>query len=466
MHKINLKSRSSIFTLIQTIILALGLLFNNYGALSILEAIIILFFSLDKLGKGIIFREIVAFHSVLVLLIMPFLGYRYYGIENPLSRMWNKYMPIDEYQYYDFVFPAVLIYVLILCWPIKNVQKNDEGIFFKQKIKYNLQFINKTNIKPQKITLWSSAVYLLIPFLPISFQYIGYLFFITSFTGFLMLYLNNNTPNERTYLYIYILYILHIALSSTMFTIIIYMGMTISSFLFLNIELSFGKKLMLFVLISFFVLTLQSVKGIFRESSNHQSRALYLAQLLVDEGAKGFSSYTSDRFFPFYTRANQGFIVAKVIDYVPKRKDFDGGNYLGTALLSSLIPRVFWPDKPKAGGRFTTKYFTGEELVGNTSMNVSPVGEAYGSFGPVFGIIYMGLLAFFIRYVYVTFLALSSKIPLLIFWFPVIFFQTTYSMETDSLQIFNSLIKSSFFVFVLYTLSPAMFGIKKRMASL
>lgn len=453
---------NNFFLLSQLAIFGITFIVNNYNQLVIIEGLIVLFFTLDKWGKGIILREIIALHAVLVLLIIPLLGYKYYTIENPISRLWVKYMPISEYDYYSFVFPAVLIYILILCWPIKSKKTTDEGPSFIQRIQKNSNQIIFSSINPQKLVLGSSGIYMIIPFLPVQFQYIGYLCFTASFAGFLMIYMDKGGKHRNIYLLFFVAYISYVALSSTMFTLIIYMGMTISSFLFLNLSLSFSKKIMWFLSIVFFVLTLQSVKGVFRYGSDNQNKILYLTKLISDEVSKGYVTYNADRFFPFYIRANQGFMVAKVIGYVPSRKNFDNGTYLGTAIASSLIPRMFWPDKPMAGGRFTTKYFTGEELVGNTSMNVSPVGEAYGSFGYVFGIVYMGVLAFFIRYVYVTFLSLSNKIPLLIFWFPVIFFQVTYSMETDSLQIFNSLIKSSIFVFILYTFSPTMFGVKTK----
>ena len=55
----------------------------------------------------------------------------------------------------------------------------------------------------------------------------------------------------------------------------------------------------------------------------------------------------------------------------------------------------------------------------------------------------------------------AKKNPLLIFWIPVIFYQITYSAETDTLQIVNSLVKSAFFVWLLYKLLPSWFGITK-----
>jgi len=55
---------------------------------------------------------------------------------------------------------------------------------------------------------------------------------------------------------------------------------------------------------------------------------------------------------------------------------------------------------------------------------------------------------------------IARRIPLLVCWIPVMFYQVISSGETDSLQIFNSLIKSAFFLWLLYKFVPAWFGIK------
>ncbi len=64
-------------------------------------------------------------------------------------------------------------------------------------------------------------------------------------------------------------------------------------------------------------------------------------------------------------------------------------------LLLHLCRGLFWPDKPMAGGKYNMKYYTGINIVG-WSTNVGPLGEAWGSFGKVGGIIYM----FFIGFIY------------------------------------------------------------------
>jgi hypothetical protein len=70
----------------------------------------------------------------------------------------------------------------------------------------------------------------------------------------------------------------------------------------------------------------------------------------------------------------------------------------------------------------------------------------------------MFFLGLFIRWAYQKVFSLSKRIPLLICWIPVLFFQTTYSGETDTLQVLNSLLKSALFIFLLYKGMPSWFG--------
>ena len=106
------------------------------------------------------------------------------------------------------------------------------------------------------------------------------------------------------------------------------------------------------------------------------------------------------------------------------------------------------------------KFYTGYILRG-WSTNVGPLGEAYGSFGIGGGIIYMIVLGAFIRWAYKLVFVISRRVPLMLFWIPVLFYQITYSLESDTLQILNSLFKAAFFIWVLTRIIPLWFGITR-----
>jgi hypothetical protein len=228
--------------------------------------------------------------------------------------------------------------------------------------------------------------------------------------------------------------------------------------------MNFFKKLMIFLFAVLFVVVLQSVKSPFRSytwNKNFEgSKVSLFAELFFTQISNPTQLFSKEAFFPIAYRMNQGFNVSLVMKRIPDQKPHDYGENLFTTISASFIPRLFWPDKPEAGGKFNMRYYGGVSIQG-WSTNVGPLGEAYGSFGSL-GIIYMILLGFLIRFAYFMVFKISRNTPLIIFWLPLLFYQVTYSAETDTLQIFNSLIKASFFLWVLVKLYPKIMGINKE----
>jgi hypothetical protein len=155
-------------------------------------------------------------------------------------------------------------------------------------------------------------------------------------------------------------------------------------------------------------------------------------------------------------RMNQGFNIALVMRRIPSNIDYLGGDYLALTFASAFVPRLLWPDKPMAGGQYNMKMYTGYKIQG-WSTNIGPLGEAYGNFGYEWGWFYMFLFGLFIRLCYTKFLDICKKQPMFFVWMPVLYFQIVYVMETDSLQAFNSLVKGSVFLFLIYKLLPSLF---------
>ena len=217
----------------------------------------------------------------------------------------------------------------------------------------------------------------------------------------------------------------------------------------------------------FLLLIIQNVKTTFRRATwfqGYQGDKMELfTDLMTQKVGEGvLLLFTPEALFPVYYRTNQGFNIGLVMRRFPAVKDFDNGSKLSIDFASTFVPRFLWPDKPMAGGVYNMKYYTGLVIDG-WSTNVGPVGEAYGSFGVTGGIFYMFCLGLFIRWAYQQVFRVSRRIPLLILWMPVLFYQVTYSAENDSLQILNSLMKSAFLIFILYKALPTLFGIGRHL---
>jgi hypothetical protein len=396
---------------------------------------------------------------------MPVVGYAIFNHTNKLARIFIKYMRVPDHVYFGYALPAIAGFVLFLCWPIATSTYDDKGIFLQRSIDRAKGALVKSPKLGIYLLMGGSAMFWVARVLPEAVVFAFLLFFFASFAGFLYVFYQPDLRYRRLYLYGFGAFIVLTALSNGMFTVVAYMSLTLFSFFFLGKKSSLFRKMMLFVMGVFILLLIQSIKPTFRIltwGGNYEGNkgVLFVSLLINKLSDPNWAS--ADAFFPIYTRTNQGFNVSLVMQRFPAKIPYDNGDKLLINLASSLVPRVFWPNKPEAGGKENMLYYAGLTIAG-WSTNVGPLGEAYGSFGPRGGVLFMIFVGIFIRYAYSLLFKLSASIPLLIFWLPVMFYQTTYAGETDTLQIFNSILKSALFIWLLYRQWPKWFGaVKKR----
>lgn len=458
------KFRLFIFSSIHLTVFLLSLITNWYWPLVLILAIVLLLEALEKLGKGIVLREMISLFAVFISLIMPYVGYQVYNSNNRLSRLWVRYMPVGEDIYFSYALPALSLFVFALCLPFLSNEVSDSGEKLNEIVERAKRKLITMPFKGSLIILVGLGVFVIIDFLPSGFQFVASLLYFASFAGLLYVYFTPNIKYKKLILAGFGIFIISNALRGGMFTIVAYMGITIFSFFFLGRRVSLWKKLAVFMISAFFLLVIQTVKVTYRKitwDENYQgNKAALFANLVWDRinSPKGF--WAADAFFPIYYRTNQGYNLGLVMRRFPSQRQHDYGENLGVTLASSVTPRLLWPDKPEAGGKFNMKYYAGVTLRG-WSTNVGPLGEAYGSFGRTGGMIYMLLLGMFIRWAYLRVFMIARRIPLVIFWIPVLFYQITYSAESDTLQILNSLLKSSFFLWMLSYAAPSWLGIVK-----
>lgn len=459
-----MKAKGYIFSIVQFSVFFFSLITDLYGPLVVILTITAFLQVVDKLGKGIVLREMMALHGTFVCLLMPLLGYLVYNPSNKIASLWVRYMPIPEERYFEFALPAIAGFVLALCWPMNKPGRSDHGIYLQSLLDRGKAYLASNPMIGVYLLVIGVGIFTVSPLLPVALKFAFLLFYFSAFAGWLYVYFTpkNNLRYKKLILVLFALFIVVNALQSGMFTIVAYMGITLFSFFFVGRNTALWKKMTVFLVGAFALVLLQSVKGGYRKATWREdyegNKAVLLSNLMMDrlESEQGFAS--SDAFFPIYYRANQGFNVAMVMKHIPANKPHDEGVNLTKTLAASVVPRVFWPDKPEAGGKFNMKYYTGYTLKG-WSTNVGPLGEAYGSFGVTGGIIYMIFLGLFIRWAYSLIFVLTRKTPLLLFWIPVLFYEVTYGLESDTLQILNSLFKAAFFIFILTRVTPRWFGI-------
>jgi hypothetical protein len=459
-----LKRKVNILSIVHLLIFIASLVTDWYRPLAIILLISIILLILDKLGKGVVLREIIALHTTFVCVAVPVLGYTVFDRTNRLARIFYKYMMVSEQAYFGFALPAIAGFVLVLCWPIANGKYSDQGSFLQEAIGRAKLALQKSPTIGVYLLVIGTVMFWVSKVLPAAVQFAFMLFFFAGFAGFLYVYFLDNFRWRRVALYYFGGFIILTALSSGMFTIVAYMSLTLFSFFFLGRKTSLFKKAVIFALGVIMLLLIQSVKPAYRQltwnGTYGGNKGMLFLNLIVDK-IKDPQLESADAFFPLYVRINQGYNISLVMNRFPNKMPYDGGRNLLVNVVSSLVPRIFWPDKPEAGGKYNMQYYAGLTISG-WSTNVGPLGEAYGSFGKTGGIIFMILLGGLIRWSYCLVFRKAIRIPLLIFWIPVLFYQVTYAAETDSLQIFNSLAKSAFFIWLLFRQWPQWFGTKKK----
>ena len=458
--------RNNFFILSLVVSFLLSLATDWYAELSIFLFIVTIFANLDKLGKGLVLRELVVLYSIFICLVMPSMGYSVYNYDNYLARVFYKFMLVPENVYFSYAMPAVCAFSVALCYPVKKEGAVlDEGESFKnllQEVRNELVTRIRSGIV---IVIVGALTFFILDAIPDVFKFAVTMLFFSSFAGILYIYYSPKFRSKNVLLISFTVFVLGLAVESGVFTIVVYMGITIFSFLFLGRKYALWKKFLVFIVCCFILLITQNVKEAYRDitwrGKEINNKTSLFFNIGIDKVTHVEKLFNTDGFFPIYMRTNQGYNISRVMHRIPSQQDYDDGSHLIVTSASALVPRFIWPDKAEAGGIENMKYFAGISIYG-WSTNVSPLGEAYGSFGPVGGIFFMFLLGLFIRFIYKRIFLIAQNLPLLILWIPVIFYQITYSMETDSLQIFNSLLKGVLFLWLLYKITPEWFGKMKN----
>jgi hypothetical protein len=454
--------RNNFFVLSLIISFLLSLVTDWYGEISIFLIIVAVFAILDKLGKGLVLRELVVLHTIFICLVMPSMGYSVYNYDNYLARIFYRFMLVPENVYFSYALPAVCAFSLSMCFPITRKSAIlDEGDSFKKFLQLVRNELRNNTKAGTTIVIIGVITFFLIGLVPDAIKFAVTLLFFSSFAGILYIYYSPAFPSKNIQLILFSMFVVGLSIQSGVFTVVVYMGITLFSFLFLGKKYALSKKFMVFIAGVFLLFIVQNVKTAYRDitwtGKKVDSKTSLFVDIIIDKLANFDKLIEVDGFFPVYMRTNQGYNISKVMQRIPAQQNFDDGSHLMATAASALVPRFLWSDKPEAGGKESMKYFTGIDITG-WSTNVSPLGEAYGSFGPIGGIIYMFFLGLFIRWVYKKVFDVAQRLPLLVLWIPVLFYQVTYCMETDSLQVFNSLLKGAFFIWLLYKIVPTWFG--------
>ena len=415
---------------------------------------------IDSIGKSYNILDIPILLALFQCMLMPMVVYHVYN-DDALIIALRYDMGVSAKTYYGFMFPAIVAMIIGMKFPpLFQGSYQQKFLLAIPSVKHYL--VGKGNLGVLLIII-GAVTTVMRAFVGGPLAYVSYLFSFLLYVG--ILYTIFSDHKQRTwYLIGGGVFIFFQALRAGMFGELVYIMLLGFLLIMLGRRIGSGRKIGLALGGFVFILLLQNVKADYRkltwraESVNTQGYAGAFFSLITDRLAEPGRFFDLDLMFPTVNRFNQGMIVAKVLDHVPQRAPFAEGETIFKSLAASFVPRLLWPDKPESGGQANMLRFTGY-LIEGYSMNISPMGEAYGNYGVEGGIFFMLFYGLFFSLLIMLLMRFVTKTPTLILWFPILFLNSI-QIETDILMCLNSLIKNSLFVGFCYWAFPRFLRLK------
>ncbi len=404
--------------------------------------LIIFFKFVRDIGHKIEPRDLVAFFSVLQWVFGPILAY------NVLPFDVLYWMDVPEEVYMNYVVPATLAFILGMYFPlVSDKSVTDEHL---EKVKEYL----KTN-KYVAFILTGGGL-----FAQFASKYVpgslGFLFLLLSNLQFVGVYLLLFTDSKFKWLFFG--GVMGLVISSA-----ILMGMfgelvlhLIFSFVVVGIVLKipiYGKIAMI-SLGFLMILVLQASKEEYRMATwyatSSKSNSEIFKDIIVEKITNPSSLFEASVLENMGARTNQGWIIARIMGHMPKKRDFVKGETIITAIYAGILPRVLAPNKAKAGGKANFERFTGTWLPESTSMDISLMGEAYANYGVKGGIVFMLIIGLFYNWIIIRIIKISKNDHAVLVLFIPLMFNQVVKAETDFATVFNFLTKSALIVWVVF----------------
>lgn len=395
----------------------------------------------QDLGKRIEIRDLISFMSVMQWIIGPVMAYHFL----PYDELY--YMAVPETVYMNFVVPICYFMVLGLYLPLteerivnhEDVDRMKEYITAHPYIGYVLAVIGLVAGFVGK-SLPSSLTFFV--FLITNLQYVGMYMILFSDTKFKWLVFAG-IMGLATFA----------AILEGMFGELIQWFMLSFLIIAMVVKIPMWGKVILLSVGLFLIMLVQSTKEEYRlatwYASKTKANSEIYKEIIMSRLASPSLLFDQGTTENMGARLNQGWIIARIMNYMPEKQPFVKGETIEKAFYATLLPRFLAPSKVQAGGRANFERFTGTPLPETTSMDISLVGEGYANFGFLGGMVFIFLVSLLYNWVVVKVIALSKKNPPLILWIPFLFFQVMKA-ETDFATVFNYLVKASVIAFIMF----------------
>jgi hypothetical protein len=425
-----------------------------------LSICLFVYFLLDflaGLGNRIVILDLSLIIASLTCLVFPVIFYHVYTRDNPLARLWGKYMHVPSEEYFSFAVPAIIAMAIGYRIPLTKLKYNKKPQLYIDNVKTVLQGKPRLGIILIGIGVVSGIVGLV---MPESLKEIFFLMAHLTFVGvFYVIY--SPSKKKRNVIILVLALMVGQTIATGMFGEMVNMLACSVVLILLGKRLSLGLKLGVAVAGVFFLLVLQAVKIDYRKKTWYEGTGAdpaFYAQLVAEKITDPAALFDPNKLFFVAVRANQGWLVALTMYTVPRKFQFANGETIWQSVAAAIVPRFLWPDKPEAGGKANLKRFWGVTISG-FSMNIGPMGEAYANFGTFGGVIYMFFYGLFFNVMLTIILKKAERRPTLVLWIPFLFFYAI-GVETDLLTTMGSLIKGAMFTVIIFWVFRSRFNIE------
>lgn len=395
----------------------------------------------NNVSTTIDIRDLVLLIPIIQWIIGPWLSYKFSTDEV------FYYMSVPEEQYMTFVVPAVLAFIIGIYLKINRSNPNMKEALFQ------IESVVKVNKNIDLLFIIVGIVAnILNPHMPSSLIFFTFLFGNLQYVGLFLLLINKDRKIKKILFAGVITIMSLIALARGMFQLLLLW------FTFLFIIISFinntSNVKKIFIALSIFIVAffVQSVKSEFRSITwgagyENISNTEVFSELISERLDRTELLTSEENVNNIIGRINQGWIISRIMRYVPTYEPFANGETIINAITGTLLPRFLNPNKVKAGNADAFVRFTGRKLLSGTAMGMSVVGESYANFGKNGGVIFMFLFGLFLNLSHSFLISKLKDRPILLFFFPLIFLQVVKA-ESNFMIILNHLIKSTIFVFL------------------
>ena len=409
--------------------------------------LIVIFEFQRRLDQGVPLLQLTCLIAVLQWLVGPAINYA-------STYSYGRYsMYVPEERYFRFAIPATAFFVAIMLGTGSSIRQEnllsamDRRKFVSVGVALNIVGIAATVLSVRWGATGGSLAFLL--YLLSQLRYVGALYFICS-----------NHELRLVFAAASCVQLVTMSLGAGVFHDLVLWLAILFCYWFAQRKWSAVTKFALLGVACAALFSIQVVKQEYRERIQRREQVSIFG-LIGDYLTPGGSAWQNDTLRLAVTRLNQGWIISAVLKNVPEEEPFAEGETIQVAIVSALVPRLLWADKKKAGGRENFQRFTGLEIGRQTSMAISPLGEAYANFDEIGGIIFMVVFGAAFALFYHGTLKYAARYPTFIFWIPLIFYHAIKA-ETEMVVVINQLTKGAVVAFSFHYLIRRVFRLKMQ----